>query len=384
MTTDSAITALIVAAGSGERAGGGVPKQYRRISGKTVLAHAIDSLAAHPAVDAVQVVIGDGQRALYDEAVGDRSLPSPIFGGASRRASVIAGLRSVTGKHVLIHDAARPFVPGYVIDRLIDALRDVPGAVPVLPLVDTVACGGDFLGDPLDRSSIVRVQTPQAFVTEAIVNAHACWPEDKSATDDAQVLRAAGCRVAMVEGDIALEKLTYHTDFVAAAQRLCADMISRTGTGFDVHTFGDAGPVWLCGVAIPHARGLVGHSDADVALHALTDALLGAAALGDIGHHFPPSDPRWKGAPSRLFLEHAARLIMDRGGVIDHIDITIICEAPRIGPYRDSMRASVADILQLPATRVSVKATTTEKLGFTGRGEGIAAQAIATIRMKDM
>ena len=187
----------------------------------------------------------------------------------------------------------------------------------------------------------------------------------------------------MVDGDAALEKLTYETDFAAAALRFGSSMITRTGSGYDVHAFGGEGPVWLGGVAIPHGRGLAGHSDADVALHALTDALLGAAALGDIGDHFPPSDPQWKGAPSRLFLEHAVRLIVAHGGVIDHVDLTIICEEPRIGPYRDSIRASIAETLQLPVTRVSVKATTTERLGFTGRAEGIAAQAIATIRMKD-
>lgn len=384
MTTDSAFTALIVAAGSGSRAGKGIPKQYRTIAGKAVLAHAVDALAAHPAVDWIQIVIGDGQQALYEAAIEDRALPPPIVGGASRRDSVMAGLKTVTTSHVLIHDAARPFVPLVVVDRLVEALERSPGAVPVLPLVDTIAHGGGYLGSTLDRSAIVRVQTPQAFVTGAIVDAHARWAMDDPATDDAQVLRAAGGQVAMVQGDIALEKLTYEADFVAAEERLRSGMTSRTGMGFDVHAFGGDGPVWLCGVAVPHARGLAGHSDADVALHALTDALLGAAALGDIGDHFPPSDPQWKGASSRLFLEHAVRLIADRRGVIDHVDLTIICEAPRVGPYRDSMRAALADMLQLPLTRISVKATTTERLGFTGRSEGIAAQAVATIRMKDI
>jgi len=383
MRGNSDIAALIVAAGSGSRAGQGVPKQYRMIGGKSVLAHAIDSLMVHPAIDQVQVVIGEGQESLYRSAIGARSLPPPVTGGASRRESVLAGIKAIKSEHVLIHDAARPFVPGAVIDRLRSALDTHSGAVPVLPLVDTIVRGGETLGDTLDRSELFRVQTPQAFVTIEIIAAHGQWPDDREATDDAQILRAVGGQVAMVEGDSSLEKLTYEADFIAAEQRLQAGLVTRIGQGFDVHAFGGDGPVWLGGVAIPHSRGLAGHSDADVALHALTDALLGAAALGDIGDHFPPSDPRWKGAPSRLFLEHAVALIEERGGIIDNADLTIICEAPRIGPYRDSMRASIAGLLRLPVTRISVKATTTERLGFTGRAEGIAAQAVATIRMKD-
>lgn len=384
MTSIPQATALIVAAGSGSRMGGDVPKQYRMIGGKSVLAHAIDGLAAHPSIEAVQVVIGAGQEALYEQAIGDRRLPSPVTGGASRRESVLAGLRAVQSSYVLIHDAARPFVPAAVIDRLLEALEAYQGAVPVLPVADTVARGQDgLLGDAIDRSTLSRIQTPQAFQLAAILDAHGRWFPDREATDDAQILRAAGMPVALVAGDPALEKLTYETDFVAAARRLDGAMIARTGLGFDVHAFGGEGPVWLGGIAVQHPRGLAGHSDADVALHALTDALLGAAALGDIGDHFPPSGPQWKGAPSRLFLEHAAALISARGGVIDHADLTIICESPKIGPYRDSIRASIAGILRLPITRISVKATTTERLGFTGRAEGIAAQAVATIRMKD-
>jgi 2-C-methyl-D-erythritol 4-phosphate cytidylyltransferase/2-C-methyl-D-erythritol 2,4-cyclodiphosphate synthase len=255
--------------------------------------------------------------------------------------------------------------------------------VPVLSVVDTLARKEDVLGDTIDRSTIVRVQTPQVFRTDSLIQAHRNWQDQREATDDAQMLRAIGHDVALVAGDPLLEKLTYEADFKLAAARLAAGMISRTGMGFDVHAFGGTGPVWLGGVAIPHERGLAGHSDADVALHALTDALLGAAALGDIGDHFPPSNPQWKGAPSRLFLEHAAALIRDSGGVIDHVDLTIICEAPKIGPHRLAIRSTVAELLRLPLTRVSVKATTTERLGFTGRTEGIAAQAVATIRMKD-
>lgn len=368
------ITALIVAAGSGQRMGGGVPKQYRRIAGKAVLAHAIDALLPHMPV---QVVIGTAQESLYADAVGDRLLPPPVTGGATRRDSVMAGLAQVRTDRVFIHDAARPFVPAEVIARLAAALEQAPGAVPVLPVVDSLI---DRQGAPVDRASLARVQTPQAFHTTAIVAAHGQWPATREATDDAQVLRAAGGVILQVEGDPALEKLTYESDF----ERLGAAMISRTGLGFDVHAFGGEGPVWLCGVAVPHDRGLAGHSDADVALHALTDALLGAAALGDIGDHFPPTDPQWKGAPSHMFLERAARLIADRGGVIDHVDVTIICERPKVGPHRLTMRERLAGLLQLDIGRVSVKATTTERLGFTGRGEGIAAQAVATIRMKEV
>lgn len=381
--TNSGTTALIVAAGEGRRAGGSIPKQYQALGGKSVLRHAIDAFLAHPAIDAVQVVIGHGQDASYRTAVGDCVLPPPVTGGASRRESVLAGLGKVGTDKILIHDAARPFVPASVIDRLLEALANTAGAVPVLPVVDSLARSQGLLGDPVDRAGLVRVQTPQAFHTQAIIDAHRTWPAQMEATDDAQVLRNAGGQVATVTGDVALEKLTYEADFEAAANRLSRQLLSRTGMGFDVHAFGGNGPVWLGGIAIPHEHGLAGHSDADVALHALTDALLGAAALGDIGDHFPPSDPQWKGAPSRLFLEHAAGLIRSRGGIIDHVDLTIICETPRIGPYRDSMRDCIAGLLRLERSRISVKATTTERLGFTGRGEGIAAQAVATIRMKD-
>ncbi len=380
MTSISGTMALIVAAGSGSRAGGDIPKQYRIVGGKSVLAHAIDSLASYMPV---QVVIGAGQEALYAAAIGDRPLPPPVIGGARRRDSVLAGLAVVTTERVFIHDAARPFVPAAVIDRLVAALDEAPGAIPGLPVVDTLALAGppgplgQALGGAIDRDTLLRIQTPQAFRTADIIAAHAAWPADREATDDAQVLRNAGGVVIVVAGDRALEKLTYESDF----DRIGSTMTSRTGLGFDVHAFGGEGPLWLCGVSVPHERGLVGHSDADVPLHALTDALLGAAALGDIGDHFPPSDPRWKGASSGFFLQHAASLIIGLGGTIDHVDVTIICEKPKIGPFRDRMRDSIANLLRVDRSRVSVKATTTERLGFTGREEGIAAQAIATIRL---
>jgi len=373
--------ALLVAAGSGSRAGGETPKQYRLLAGRTLLAHAIDHLG-HPAVDDVQVVIGAGQEEAYEAAIGSRALPAPIIGGATRRESVVNGLewlaRDGDVARVLIHDAARPFLPAAVIDRLLAALETSDGAVPALP-VDTLARANGALGDTVPRDDLVRVQTPQAFRFEPIRGAHAAWTGGE-ATDDAQVARAAGLSVALVEGDPSLEKLTFEPDF----RRVEAGLLTpRVGFGFDVHAFAAGEELWLGGILIPHDRGLVGHSDADVVLHALTDAILGALGAGDIGDHFPPSDPQWRGAASAVFLEHARTLVEQAGGRIAHVDVTIICEAPRIGPYRDAMRSRIADLLRLSCSRTSIKATTTERLGFTGRGEGIAAQAVATIMMGD-
>jgi 2-C-methyl-D-erythritol 4-phosphate cytidylyltransferase/2-C-methyl-D-erythritol 2,4-cyclodiphosphate synthase len=377
--------ALLVAAGSGSRAGGGPPKQYRLLAGKPVLAHALEGLDRAGAGEA-RVVIGPGQEALYEAAVGARSLPSPIAGAAERQDSVRNGLEALAADGgadiVLIHDAARPFLPAAVVARLKQALGNAEGAVPVLSVVDTLAKGSSSLGDVVDRTGLVRVQTPQAFRFAAILAAHRAW-RGGTATDDAQIARAAGLDVATVEGDEALEKLTFENDFVRAEARLAAGLTSRTGLGFDVHAFAAGRELWLGGILVPHERGLAGHSDADAALHALTDALLGAAGEGDIGDHFPPSDPRWSGAPSSRFVEHARALIEARGGRIDHVDVTLICEAPRIGPHRAAMRARIAALLGIAEGRVSVKATTTERLGFTGRGEGIAAQAVATIRLPE-
>lgn len=312
-------------------------------------------------------------------AIGDMALPPPAIGGATRRDSVLAGLAACEADIVLVHDAARPFVPAVVIDRLIAALDDHDGAVAALPVVDTLAKGDGLLGDTISRDALWRIQTPQAFRRADIIAAHRAWPDDREATDDAQVARAAGYRIAVVEGDRRLEKLTYAADFDAAAERV--KMISRSASGFDVHAFAEGDRVHLGGVAIPHGRGLAGHSDADVALHALTDALLGTIAAGDIGSHFPPSDPQWKGANSEIFLDHARSLVVEAGGIIDFVDLTIICEAPKVGPHRAAIQANVARILNLSEAQVSVKATTTERLGFTGRKEGIAAQAVATIRL---
>lgn len=371
--------ALLMAAGSGSRTGGGVPKQYRGIAGKALVAHAIDHLLRAGAED-IQVVIGEGQEAAYLEAIGERPLPAPVIGGATRRQSVANGLEALARaggvERVLIHDAARPFLYLDVWERLLAALEEADAAIPALPGVDTIIRAD---GTPVARDEILRVQTPQAFRFEAIRRAHAQWTGGE-ASDDAQIARAAGLSVAIVVGDPALDKLTYEVDF----RRMEAALLSsRTGFGFDVHALAAGEALWLGGVLVPHDRGLKGHSDADIVLHALTDALLGAIAAGDIGVHFPPSDPRWRDAPSSLFLEHARDLIEAAGGRIVHADVTIICEAPRIGPYRDAMRAHIAGLLRLPVARISIKATTTERLGFAGRGEGIAAQAVATVAMPE-
>jgi 2-C-methyl-D-erythritol 4-phosphate cytidylyltransferase / 2-C-methyl-D-erythritol 2,4-cyclodiphosphate synthase len=376
-------TALIVAAGKGERAGVGLPKQFARLGGKTLVAHTIDSFAQHPAIDGVYVVIGAGQHAQFAAASAGCQFTQVVTGGAERQESVRAGLDAIAADGgtdaVFIHDAARPLLPRAVIDRLAAALESHDGAVPVLPLVDTIAQATSALGDTIDRQAFVRVQTPQAFRFDAIAKAHAAW-SGPAATDDAQMARAAGFLIAMVEGDPMLDKITHPADFETAEARLGRALISRTGLGFDVHRLQAGLPLWLGGVLIPHEMGLSGHSDADVALHAIVDALLGAIGEGDIGTHFPPSDPQWQGAASSHFVAHVRELISARGGIIDHIDLTIICEAPKIGPHRSAMRNAIASILYLDAQAISIKATTTEGLGFTGRGEGIAAQAIATVR----
>jgi 2-C-methyl-D-erythritol 4-phosphate cytidylyltransferase/2-C-methyl-D-erythritol 2,4-cyclodiphosphate synthase len=285
------------------------------------------------------------------------------------------------GEQVLVHDAARPFCPPPVIDRLLGALGNHDGAAPVLAVGDTLARVGELLGDPIDRSGAVRVQTPQAFGLDALRHAYDRWTGEPP-TDETSVARAAGLRVAAVEGDPLLDKLTTPADWDRAEAMLAARLVPRTGLGFDVHAFAGEGPVMLGGIAIPHARGLAGHSDADVVLHAITDALLGAAGLGDIGEHFPPSDPQWRGASSDRFLAYAAQLIRSAGGIIDHVDCTLICEEPKVGPHRPAMKARIAAILGLDEQDVSIKATTTDGLGFTGRREGIAAQAAASIRTR--
>lgn len=372
--------ALIVAAGQGTRAGG-IPKQFRTLGGRPMLAWSHDALAEHGAIERVVLAIGAGQEAALAEALGE--VPY-VIGGATRRASVRAGIEALAAEgfaRVLVHDAARPFIPGAVIDALLAALDEDAGATAAIPVADTLARGIELLGDTVPRDGMVRIQTPQAFRLPELLGAHRAWPEGEEATDDAQMLRRAGHDVALVAGDPALDKITFPADFARAEAMLAACMVSRTATGFDVHRLEAGEELWLGGVLIPHDKGLSGHSDADVALHAITDALLGTIGAGDIGTHFPPSDPQWRGARSDQFLGHAAKLVATAGGIIDFVDLTLICEAPKIGPHRDTIRARIAQILRLPPARVSVKATTTERLGFTGRGEGIAAQASATVRV---
>ncbi|WBH16570.1 bifunctional 2-C-methyl-D-erythritol 4-phosphate cytidylyltransferase/2-C-methyl-D-erythritol 2,4-cyclodiphosphate synthase [Sphingomonas radiodurans] len=365
--------ALIVAAGKGERTGTALPKQYALLAGRPMLAWSHEAFCAHPAIDAVVVAIGEGQEALFSDALPDARY---LIGGASRRETVQRGLVAIgDADQVLIHDAARPFVTPEVIDRLLAALATADGAIPVRPVVDTLVTDD---GATVPRDGLSRVQTPQAFRAAIIRRAHEDWTGEEP-TDDAQMVRALGGSVALVQGNAMLEKVTWPGDFAAAEARIGWE--TRTATGFDVHRLEDGEELWLGGVLVPHTQGLSGHSDADVALHALTDALLGTIAAGDIGQHFPPSDPQWRGAESGQFLRHAASLVAARGGQIMFVDLTLICEAPKIGPHRPSIQARIAELLGLSTDRVSVKATTTERLGFTGRGEGIAAQAAATIRL---
>lgn len=370
------LAAVIVAAGQGLRAGLPLPKQFARWRGKPVVRHAAEALAAAGASPIV-VAIPDGAEAIAAECLAGLPGIRLITGGDTRQESVRLGLEALTGSApdlVLIHDAARPVLPLAVIDRLVAALAVQPGAIPVLPVVDSLTeADGELMGNPARREVLRRVQTPQAFRFAEILAAHRSWSGAADAGDDAQVARAASLTVALVEGDERLHKLTFASDFAADLPPL------RVGTGYDVHRLAAGEELWLCGVQIEHSHGLAGHSDADVAIHALVDAILGAIGQGDIGSHFPPSDPQWKGAASDRFLAHAAKLANEAGYRIGNIDLTIICEAPKIGPHRDAMRARLAEILATGIDAISVKATTTERLGFTGRAEGIAAQAVATL-----
>jgi 2-C-methyl-D-erythritol 4-phosphate cytidylyltransferase/2-C-methyl-D-erythritol 2,4-cyclodiphosphate synthase len=384
---EKTIAAIIVAAGTGSRSGLALPKQYARVGAQAVVAHAYGALNSHPAISTVIVVIGAGQEDMARQALGDRAVF--VKGGAIRRDSVRAALEFLGQESapdfVLIHDAARPFLAPEVIDRLICGLEEHQGAVPALVLADTIARGeASLMGEAVERDGIFRVQTPQAFHFGTILEAHRALPTDALVTDDAGMLRMTGIDVALVEGDPMLDKLTYSADFARAEAMLAGSHLPATGTGFDVHRLVPGKPLWLCGIEIAHESGLSGHSDADVAIHALVDALLGALAEGDIGSHFPPGDPQWKGASSEHFLAFARDRVMARAGIIAHVDVTIICEAPKIGPYRDVMRTQLAELLAIPVTRVSVKATTTERLGYTGRKEGIAAQAVATLLLPQL
>ena len=394
--------ALIVAAGRGHRIGGPLPKQYRQLAGRAVLAHSVQRFAAHARVDRVRVVINPADRPLYDEAVresasaADATLLAPVAGGATRQESVRNGLESFADappELVLIHDGARPLVSGVVIDGALDTLEGHEGALPALAVSDSLkraAPGSTLVTGAVAREGLWRAQTPQGFRYPAILDAHRAAAGD-NLTDDAAVAEQAGLAVALTLGDEDNLKITTEQDF-ARAERILAAQDGRAvaaaqvfetcvGMGFDVHRFGPGDHLMLGGVAVPHAQGVVSHSDGDVVLHAIVDAVLGALAAGDIGTHFPPSDEAWRDAESARFAAHALALLTERGGRLSHVDVTVICQRPKIGPHRQAILARLADVLGLDPGRISLKATTTERLGFTGRGEGIAAQAVATIRL---
>lgn len=386
------VAVLIVAAGRGQRVGGDQPKQYIPLHGKAILLHTLEAFLKAPYVDLIQAVIHPDDHDLYTQAVGnlaasDPALLPPTNGGESRQQSVMKGLQSLAEHEpdlVLIHDAARPFVSAKLIENIIIEAADHGAIIPTLALADTVKqVAGDKVEKTIDRLTLARAQTPQAFRFKMIFMAHKKM-EDQNLTDDSAIAEACGIQVKTIPGDEKNFKITSPDDLLKAEDML-KDKLSdiRTGLGFDVHGFEPGDQVTLGGIAISHDRKLKGHSDADVALHALTDALLGAIGEGDIGTHFPPSDDQWRGASSDIFLTHAASLVQKKGGIISNIDLTIICERPKITPHREAIRDNIAEILGLNPTRVSIKATTTEKLGFTGREEGIAAQAIATVRLPE-
>ncbi|WP_312733013.1 bifunctional 2-C-methyl-D-erythritol 4-phosphate cytidylyltransferase/2-C-methyl-D-erythritol 2,4-cyclodiphosphate synthase [Brevundimonas sp.] len=371
-------SALIVAAGSGSRAGG--DKQWRSLGGKPVLRWSAAALLNAGAQELIVVIAPDAQDRAAQALAGLSSWRA-VTGGDTRARSVQAGLAALTcsaDQPVLIHDAARPLLDRAVIDRLVATLKDADGALPALPVADSLRQGQDGrMAGVVERDGLWRAQTPQAFRRGVIEAAYAAWPADETPTDEAVVVDRHGGRVVLVEGDPRLMKLTYPEDFAMAEALL--PRRTRIGSGYDVHRWGPGGSVWLCGIEVPHDQTLIGHSDADAGLHALTDAILGAIAEGDIGDHFPPSDPKWKGASSDRFLIHAADLVKARGGRIVNIDVTLICEQPKVKPHRMVMRERIAGLLGLPLDAVSVKATTSEGLGFTGRGEGLAAQAVVTV-----
>jgi 2-C-methyl-D-erythritol 4-phosphate cytidylyltransferase/2-C-methyl-D-erythritol 2,4-cyclodiphosphate synthase len=389
MTHAERTAAILVAAGRGLRAGAGGPKQYRSIGGKTVIYRAMEPFSRHPLVAAVQPVLHADDVAMFNAAVNGLPHQPPANGGATRQDSVRAGLEALAGQRpdvVLIHDAARPFVSAGLIARAIEAAARSGAAIPVIPVADTIKLtdsDGNVEATP-ERARLRIAQTPQAFRFELILEAHrrAAREGRNDFTDDAALAEWAGLTVATFEGDVANMKLTTPEDFVREEARLATLLGDiRTGTGYDVHAFGDGDHVMICGVRVPHSRGFLAHSDGDVGLHALVDAILGALADGDIGSHFPPSDDKWKGASSDRFLAYAIERVTARGGRIANLEVTLICERPKIGPLRDTMRARIAEITGVDISRVAVKATTSERLGFTGREEGIAATASATIRL---
>jgi len=376
-----AFSAIVVAAGSGLRAGPGEPKAWRMLGGRPIVRWSVEGLLSAGAREVIVVVAHD-RLSQTDAALEGLSGWRAVTGGRTRAESVEAGLAAVRcdpDAALLIHDAARPFVTRGHVERLLGALEEADGAVPALPVPDTLKRGDGVVEATVSRDGLWRAQTPQAFRFGRLMAAYHQWPASEEPTDDASVMERTGGRVAMVAGDPMLMKLTYPEDFLMAEQLAGARRIVRTGQGIDAHRFGAGEEVWLCGVRIAHSHGLVGHSDADVGLHALTDAVLGAIGDGDIGDHFPPSDPKWKGASSDQFLIHAVNRLAAQGGQILNADVTLVCERPKIKPHREAMRQRVAELLGLPIHRVSVKATTTEGMGFTGREEGLLAQAVVSV-----
>ena len=374
------IAQIIVAAGKGARIGGDIPKQYRLIGGSAVLRRTLEATLAHTDISETVIVVAEGDEHIADIITSYENIRS-VTGGATRTASVKAGLSAIADNPpdlVLIHDGARPFVTLDVMSGVIDALSDAPAAVPALPIADALK---SLDGASIDREQLRRVQTPQGFHFDKIWAAFHTLDNDANFADDIEVAQAAGLKIAFTAGDAENFKVTYPEDFAKAEAMLKTETYIATGTGFDVHRFTDGDVMWLCGVPIDCGFTLLGHSDADAGLHALTDAILGAIAHGDIGDHFPPSDLKWKGASSDKFLLYAIEKVEERGGKLQHVDVTLICEKPKIKPHRDAMREKIAELCGLSLSRVSVKATTTEKLGFTGRGEGLAAQASATIKL---
>ena len=376
------VVALVVAAGRGNRFGGELPKQWMELDGRPLLRHSLGILAAHPDITEVRAVIHPDDRARYEAASAGLRLNPPILGGNTRQDSVRLGLEALADNPpdlVLIHDGARPFVEQGLIHRVLKSLKTAKGAIPAMPVHDTLKRGKDgMIVGTEPRDGLFRAQTPQGFHYTEILEAHR-RASGRELTDDAAVLEANGVPVALVEGAEDNVKITTRQDLARAAARFERPGEVRVASGYDVHRFDEGQFVTLCNIQVPHTQGLEGHSVADAALHALTDALLGCIAAGDIGRHFPPTDPRWKGADSAIFLRYVAELVAAAGGRIQHVDITIICERPKVGPHRAAMVARVAELLDISESRVSVKATTTEGLGFTGRQEGIAAQATATV-----
>lgn len=385
-----AVAALIVAAGRGSRLGSDIPKQYIPLAGKRLLRYTVKPFVNHPAIDAVRVIIHPDDRELYEEATHGLALLEPVIGGERRQDSVCIGLESLkefNPQKILIHDGARPFVTSRLISHILEALEEHPAVIPALPVTDTLKrVDENTVATTIDRTNVYQVQTPQGFDYATILELHQKG-KSQDFTDDAGLCEAFNLPVTVTTGSTRNVKITTRKDLERAENMLhsATTFETRVGTGFDVHRFKPAieqdNTIMLCGIPVPHSEAIEAHSDGDIGLHAIVDALLGTIGAGDIGSHFPPSDPQWKDAPSHRFLSHAAALISEASGRIVNIDVTLICEHPKVGPYRDAMRRRIAEILAISKERVSVKATTTEKMGFTGRKEGLAAQAVASVSL---